>query len=68
MEQVTQGTKERLMSDVNTVLVEAEDLLRQAAQSTGEQATDHWVHDHPWTAMGFAAGLGVLIGLAINRR
>jgi ElaB/YqjD/DUF883 family membrane-anchored ribosome-binding protein len=26
------------------------------------------VHDHPWTAMGIAAGLGVLIGLAINRR
>jgi ElaB/YqjD/DUF883 family membrane-anchored ribosome-binding protein len=100
MEQVT---KERLMSDVNTVLVEAEDLLRQAAQSTGEQATDlrrraqaaissaktrlvdvehkvvdqakhaakatdSWVHDHPWTAIGVAAGIGVLLGLIVNRR
>ena len=100
MEQVT---KERLMSDVNAVLVDAEDLLRQAAQASGEQATDlrrraqsaiasaktrlvdmehkiadktryaakatdHWVHDHPWAAMGIAARAGVLIGLLINRR
>ena len=35
-----QGTKERLMSDVNAVLVDAEELLRQAAQSSGEQAAD----------------------------
>lgn len=98
-----QATKERLMSDVNTVLVDAEDLLRQAAQASGEQAadlrrraqsaisnakarlgdfehrvveqaktaakaTDGWVHDHPWTAIGVAAGVGVLVGLVINRR
>lgn len=100
MEQVT---KERLMSDVNAVLVDAEELLRQAAQASGEQATDlrrraqsaiasakarlvdmehrvadrtkhaakatdHWVHEHPWAAIGVAAGAGVLIGLLINRR
>jgi ElaB/YqjD/DUF883 family membrane-anchored ribosome-binding protein len=98
-----QVTKERLMTDVNTVLVDAEELLRQAAQSSGEQAadlrrraqsaissakarlveaehkvvdqarhaakaTDTWVHDHPWTAVGIAAGVGVLLGLVINRR
>jgi ElaB/YqjD/DUF883 family membrane-anchored ribosome-binding protein len=96
-------TKERLMADVNTVLGDAEDLLKQAAQASGEQAaelrrkasgaiarakdrlidaehklvdstkhaakaTDHWVHDHPWKAVGIAAGVGVLIGLLINRR
>ncbi|HSQ11215.1 MAG TPA: DUF883 family protein [Burkholderiaceae bacterium] len=100
MEQVT---KERLMTDVNTVLVDAEELLRQAAQASGEQAadlrrraqsaianakvrigevehrvveqakstaraTDGWVHEHPWTAIGVAAGIGVLVGLVINRR
>lgn len=98
-----QGTKERMMSDVNAVLVDAEELLKQAAQSSGEQAadlrrraqsaisaakarlvevehkvvdqakyaakaTDTWVHEHPWTAIGVAAGIGVLLGLAINRR
>ena len=100
MEQVT---RERLMTDVNAVLVDAEELLRQAAQASGEQAsdlrkraqsaiasaktrlteaenrvmdqakhaaraTDTWVHEHPWTAVGVAAGIGVLLGLVINRR
>jgi len=31
-------------------------------------ATDDWVHKHPWRAVGIAAGVGVLIGLLINRR
>jgi len=26
------------------------------------------VHEHPWTAVGIAAGIGMLIGLVINRR
>ena len=91
------------MTDVYAVLVDAEDLLLQAAQSSGEQAadlrrraqtaissaktrlveaehrvvdqakhaakaTDTWVHDHPWTAIGIAAGIGVLLGLVVNRR
>jgi ElaB/YqjD/DUF883 family membrane-anchored ribosome-binding protein len=96
-------TKERFAADVNAVLVDAEELLRQAAQATGEeakvlrgraqeaigrakdslvhieqravaqtkaaaQATDGWVHDHPWTAVGIAAGLAFLVGLAVNRK
>lgn len=100
MEQVT---KERLVKDVNTVLADAEDLLRQAAQASGEhatdlrkraqaaitsaktrltevehrvvdqakhaaKATDSWVHEHPWTAIGVAAGIGLLVGLVVNRR
>ena len=35
---MTEATKERLVSDVKTVLSDAEDLLRQSAASTGEQA------------------------------
>jgi ElaB/YqjD/DUF883 family membrane-anchored ribosome-binding protein len=96
-------TKERLAADVNAVLVDAEELLRQAAHATGEearelrsraqsaiarakesvlelehramantkaaaQATDQWVHEHPWTAVGIAAGLAFLIGLVVNRK
>jgi ElaB/YqjD/DUF883 family membrane-anchored ribosome-binding protein len=96
-------TKERFAADVNAVLVDAEELLRQAAQATGEEAkvlrgraqeaigrakdslvhieqravaqtkavahaTDGWVHDHPWTAVGIAAGLAFLVGLAVNRK
>ena len=32
------------------------------------RATDDYVHDHPWRAIGVAAGFGVLIGLLISRR
>lgn len=91
------------MTDIKAVLADAEDLLKQAATSTGERATelrekalaqlkqakekasdvqvvvvekskqaaratDDYVHDHPWQAVGIAAGVGVLIGLLINRR
>jgi ElaB/YqjD/DUF883 family membrane-anchored ribosome-binding protein len=95
--------KEKLMSDIKTVLADAEDLLKQAASSTGDRAaelrekamsrlkqakekatdvqvvvvekgkkaaraTDDYVHEHPWTSIGVAAGVGVLIGLLINRK
>lgn len=98
-----QSMKERLMADVNAVLADAEELLRQAGQASGEQAadlrkraqsaiasaktrlvdiehkvadktryaakaTDHWVHENPWKAIGVAAGVGIVVGLLINRR
>lgn len=95
--------REKLMSDIKTVLSDAEELLKQAANSTGERATelretalarlkqarekasdvqvvvvekskraaratDDYVHEHPWQAVGIAATVGVLFGLLINRR
>ncbi|MFZ2651893.1 MAG: DUF883 domain-containing protein [Burkholderiaceae bacterium] len=32
------------------------------------RATDQAVHEHPYTAMGISAGLGLLIGMLIARR
>ena len=32
------------------------------------RATDRAVHDHPYAAMGVAAGVGVLLGMLIARR
>lgn len=32
------------------------------------RATDEYVHENPWKAVGVAAGLGFIIGLLINRR
>lgn len=32
------------------------------------RATDHAVHEHPYAAMGIAAGAGLLIGMLISRR
>jgi len=95
--------KEKLMTDVKTVLSDAEALLKQAASTSGEKAaelrergmgllrqakekaqdlqdavvtkskaaaraTDDYVHDHPWQAVGVAAGVGLLIGLLLNRK
>ena len=96
-------TKQRFANDVNAVLQDAEELLRQAGQASGEEAkelrgraqaaisrakdsmfdleqravaqtkaaahaTDAWIHEHPWTALGVAAGLAFLVGLAVNRK
>jgi ElaB/YqjD/DUF883 family membrane-anchored ribosome-binding protein len=98
-----QNTKQRLAADVNAVLLDAEELLRQAGHATGDEAkelrsraqaairrakdsmidfeqravaqtkaaahaTDSWVHEHPWTALGIAAGMAFLVGLVVNRK
>ena len=100
---MSEVNKERLMSDIRTVLADAEDLLKQAASATGDRAselretaltrlkqakekaadvqvvvvekgkkaarvTDDYVHEHPWAAIGIAAGVGVLVGLLVNRK
>lgn len=32
------------------------------------QTTDEFVHEHPWKAVGIAAGVGLLVGMLITRR
>lgn len=32
------------------------------------RATDDFVHEHPWGAIGVAAGVGFLVGLLVSRR
>lgn len=39
----------------------------ERARDAGK-AADHFVHDRPWTAVGIAAGVGLVIGLLANRR
>ncbi|MBM4220573.1 MAG: DUF883 domain-containing protein [Gammaproteobacteria bacterium] len=39
------------------------DQARQAAESA-----DEYVHKNPWQAVGIAAGIGLLIGVLVNRR
>ena len=99
----SEAFKEKLIDTAKTSLDDAEELLREAASSTGEKAaelreramaalkrtrdtlydaqdaviaksrraaraTDDYVHDKPWQAIGIAAGAGLLIGLLISRR
>jgi ElaB/YqjD/DUF883 family membrane-anchored ribosome-binding protein len=51
--------KERL-ADTTEIVV---DKTKEAAK-----ATDEYVHDNPWRAVGIAAGVGLIIGMLIGRR
>ena len=48
-------------------LAEAEDILVQRGKQAA-RATDDYVHENPWQAVGAAAGVGLVIGLLIGRR
>lgn len=48
-------------------LSEAEQLALEKAKAAAA-ATDEYVHEHPWHAVGIAAGVGLVIGLLIGRR
>ena len=96
-------TKDKLFSDLQTVIEDAEALLQATASQTGEkieavrarakasvnqarerlskiqkkttdqarqaaESADEYVHKNPWQAVGMAAGLGLLLGILINRR
>lgn len=97
------SAQEQLVSDIKSVISEAEDMLGATADQAGEkmgqlrdrikvrladakirllraeevlvaktkasaQATDEFVHESPWAAVGIAAGAGLLIGMLIARR
>lgn len=48
-------------------LSEAEAALIAKSRAAA-RATDTYVHESPWTAVGIAAGVGLLVGLIIGRR
>lgn len=95
--------QQRLVTDMKSVIADAEDMLHATADQVGEKvanlrariqerlkdarvrlsaaeaalitktraaarATDAYVHESPWTAVGIAAGVGLLVGLIIGRR
>lgn len=97
------ATEEQFVEQLKKSLDEAERMLQQAAEATGEKAeelretalrslrrtrehlyttqdelmaqgrravraTDDYVHDNPWRAIGVAGLVGVLIGALICRR
>ena len=62
--------RERIQSrlrEAKLQLAEAEALLVDKTKAAA-RATDDYVHESPWTSIGIAAGVGVLIGLALGRR
>jgi ElaB/YqjD/DUF883 family membrane-anchored ribosome-binding protein len=69
------GDKARdLRSQVETKLLRAKLRLQEIEgeavdrAKAAARATDDYVHDHPWHAIGVAAAIGLAIGLLLNRR
>lgn len=48
-------------------LKDSEGRLREQGQAA-LQATEAYVHSHPWQSLGIAAGIGLLLGLLAGRR
>jgi ElaB/YqjD/DUF883 family membrane-anchored ribosome-binding protein len=48
-------------------LSQAEDVVIDKTKAAA-RATDDYVHDHPWGAVGIAAAVGLVIGMLISRR
>ena len=48
-------------------LLQLQDAALVKARAAGH-AADDYVHNHPWTAVGTAACIGLVVGLLISRR
>ena len=48
-------------------LIDAERALLEKTKQAA-RATDEYVHEHPWQAVGVAAGIGFLLGMLVSRR
>ena len=58
---------EDTVSRGKTKLKEMQTMLSDKSRDYA-QTTDQYVHDRTWSAIGFAAGLGFIVGLLIRRR
>ncbi|MEI8158160.1 MAG: DUF883 family protein [Burkholderiales bacterium] len=58
--------KERVL-DARIRLDAAEEVLIEKTRAAA-RATDDYVHENPWQAVGIGAGVGFLLGLVLGRR
>ncbi|MFT3962431.1 DUF883 family protein [Propionivibrio sp.] len=55
------------LRDAKVRIADAEDMLVNRTKAAA-RATDDYVNDNPWRAVGIAAGVGLLLGIIIGRR
>ena len=55
------------LRDAKMRIADADELLRDRTKAAA-RATDDYVNDNPWRAVGIAAGVGLLLGVIIARR
>lgn len=64
------AARERIQASLATAkvkLVEAERIALEQAKKAAK-ATDEYVHENPWQAVGIAALAGLVLGVLISRR
>jgi ElaB/YqjD/DUF883 family membrane-anchored ribosome-binding protein len=55
------------LMDARHKLGDIEDAVKVKSKEVA-RATDDYVHEHPWLAIGTAASVGLVVGLLISRR
>lgn len=62
--------RERIRRHLDAARTRASDMQHEAFERarTAARNTDHYVHDHPWHAVGVGAAIGLLVGVLIGRR
>lgn len=72
--ETTGSQADELRGRINENLARAKEVLRDSEGRLREQgqaamqATEQYVHSHPWQSVGIAAGAGLLLGLLLGRR
>ena len=70
---VEEGTKEKIAHDLRTLAQDIKQVAVTSSQRLGEEAvagakaTGRIARQHPYSAMVIAFGVGVLVGLWVNR-
>lgn len=55
------------LREAKSRLTDAEEVALEKARNAA-RATDEYVHEHPWKAIGIGAAVGVVVGMLIARR
>ncbi len=55
------------LREAKSRLTDAEEAALEKARNAA-RATDEYVHEHPWKAIGIGAAVGVVVGMLIARR
>jgi ElaB/YqjD/DUF883 family membrane-anchored ribosome-binding protein len=64
------AVRDRVQKGLDQAKAKLVDLEDRAVEQTkaAARATDTYVHENPWRAVGIAAGAGILFGMLISRR
>jgi ElaB/YqjD/DUF883 family membrane-anchored ribosome-binding protein len=64
------AARERIQASLATAKVKLTDAERALVDKTKDaaKATDEYVHENPWHAVGIAAAAGLVLGVLISRR